>query len=77
MLEKRDRGRDADVAAAPLPFGARRLAERIPGAELLEAELRGDVDGGASCVPFAFHTLQARHKSLLTWGKSSTRLKWW
>ncbi len=43
MLEKRDRGRDADLDAAPLAFGARLPADRVEGADLLQAALqRGD-----------------------------------
>lgn len=43
MLEKRDRGRDADLAAAPSAFGARQPAFRVEGAELLQAALeKGD-----------------------------------
>lgn len=36
MLEKRDRGRGADVAAAPLSYGASRAASRVEGADLLQ-----------------------------------------
>ena len=43
MLEKRDRGRDADLQAVPLAFGARLPADRVEGADLLQAALqRGD-----------------------------------
>lgn len=43
MLEKRDRGRDADLQAVPQAFGARLPADRVEGAELLQAALlRGD-----------------------------------
>ena len=47
MLEKRDRGRDADLQAAPLAFGARLPADRVEGADLLQAALlRGDEASG-------------------------------
>ncbi len=36
MLEKRDRGRGADLASAPLDYGAQTLRDRIEGADLLE-----------------------------------------
>ena len=36
MLEKRDRGRGADAGAAPLGYGASRVATRVEGAELLQ-----------------------------------------
>ena len=36
MLDKRDRGRGADVAVAPLSYGASRVASRVEGAELLQ-----------------------------------------
>lgn len=36
MLEKRDRGRGADVEAAPLSYGAARVSSRVEGAELLQ-----------------------------------------
>ena len=36
MLEKRDRGRGADVEAAPLSYGASHVASRVEGAELLQ-----------------------------------------
>ena len=39
MLEKRDRGRGADTSQAPLAYGSARIVARIPGAELLQAEL--------------------------------------
>ena len=43
MLEKRDRGRDADLATGPRAFGERAPASRVEGAELLQAALeRGD-----------------------------------
>lgn len=57
MLEKRDRGRDADLAAAPLAFGARLPASRVEGAELLQAalengELKSDAEvDGDRCSP--------------------------
>lgn len=38
LLAKRERGRGADLDAAPSAFGAAEVATRIPGAELLEAE---------------------------------------
>jgi len=38
LLAKRERGRGADLDAAPSAFGAADVATRIPGAELLEAE---------------------------------------
>ena len=45
MLEKRDRGRDADLAAAPTAYGARQPASRVEGADLLQAALeKGDSD---------------------------------
>ncbi|KAK9790096.1 hypothetical protein WJX73_001035 [Symbiochloris irregularis] len=39
MLEKRDRGRGADITLQPMAYGSHKAIERIPGAELLEAEL--------------------------------------
>ena len=43
MLEKRDRGRDADLGAAPRAFGSRTPSARVQGAELLQAALeRGE-----------------------------------
>lgn len=38
MLEKRDRGRGADLDAAPLLYGASRVQTRIEGAELLQVD---------------------------------------
>jgi protein SDA1 len=37
LLAKKDRGRGADMTAAPLEYGAAPVADRVPGAELLEA----------------------------------------
>ena len=48
MLEKRDRGRDADLAAVPAAFGARRVASRVEGAELLQAALANELEAGSS-----------------------------
>ena len=49
MLEKRDRGRDADLQATPLAYGARLPASRVEGAELLQSALeRGDSDASGS-----------------------------
>ncbi|KAL6785625.1 hypothetical protein ACKKBF_B01005 [Auxenochlorella protothecoides x Auxenochlorella symbiontica] len=48
MLEKRDRGRGADLAAAPLQFGQTTIADGIDGLDLLrraEAEGRFNSDG--------------------------------
>ncbi|EIE25800.1 SDA1-domain-containing protein [Coccomyxa subellipsoidea C-169] len=39
MLEKKDRGRGADLEAAPLSYGASRVQSRVEGAQLLQ---RGD-----------------------------------
>ncbi|KAK9862024.1 hypothetical protein WJX84_008292 [Apatococcus fuscideae] len=39
MLAKKDRGRGADLEAAPLQYGANVVADRIMGAELLQADL--------------------------------------
>jgi hypothetical protein len=39
MLEKRDRGRGADLQAAPLSYGAARMHSRVEGAELLQVLL--------------------------------------
>ena len=36
MLEKRDRGRGADVTVAPPSYGASHVASRVEGAELLQ-----------------------------------------
>ena len=36
MLDKRDRGRGADVALTPLSYGASHVALRVEGAELLQ-----------------------------------------
>ena len=36
MLDKRDRGRGANVAVAPLSYGASRVASRVEGADLLQ-----------------------------------------
>ena len=38
LLAKRERGRGADLEAAPAAFGAADVATRVPGADLLEAE---------------------------------------
>ncbi|KAK9811636.1 hypothetical protein WJX72_007420 [[Myrmecia] bisecta] len=47
MLEKRDRGRGADLSAAPMQYGASVIKDRIEGAELLEEALRrGDAESG-------------------------------
>ena len=50
LLEKRDRGRGADVTVAPAAYGAATVAARIPGAELLQAaearEAAGEVSEG-------------------------------
>lgn len=40
MLEKRDRGRGADLAAGMRQYGAAQIATRVEGAELLERALR-------------------------------------
>ena len=51
MLEKRDRGRGADLALQPLAYGSHKAMEHIPGADLVEPELaHGDqeVAGGES-----------------------------
>ncbi|KAL4448816.1 hypothetical protein ABPG77_007533 [Micractinium sp. CCAP 211/92] len=40
MLEKRDRGRGADLAAGMRQYGAAQIATRVEGAELLEQALR-------------------------------------
>ncbi|KAL0045199.1 hypothetical protein WJX82_000420 [Trebouxia sp. C0006] len=43
MLEKKDRGRGADLEARPMEYGAGTVRDRVEGAELLEAaELRED-----------------------------------
>ncbi|KAL0039901.1 hypothetical protein WJX77_011228 [Trebouxia sp. C0004] len=43
MLEKKDRGRGADLEARPMEYGAGTVRDRVEGAELLEAaELQGD-----------------------------------
>ncbi|KAL3143572.1 hypothetical protein ABBQ38_002369 [Trebouxia sp. C0009 RCD-2024] len=43
MLEKKDRGRGADLEARPMQYGAGQIRDRVEGADLLEAaELRGD-----------------------------------
>ncbi|CAL8470003.1 g9545 [Coccomyxa elongata] len=45
LLEKKDRGRGADLEAAPLSYGASQVQSRVEGAQLLqEAEERGDLD---------------------------------
>lgn len=36
MLDKRDRGRGADVALTPLSYGASRVVSRVEGADLLQ-----------------------------------------
>ncbi len=36
MLEKKDRGRGADLEAAPLSYGASRVQSRVEGAQLLQ-----------------------------------------
>eukprot|EP00887_Chlorella_sp_A99_P007365 scaffold2.g7365.t1 len=40
MLEKKDRGRGADVGLRPMEYGAAQVATRIEGAELLEQAIR-------------------------------------
>ena len=48
LLEKRDRGRGADVTVAPAAYGAATIAARIPGAELLQAAEAREAAGEAS-----------------------------
>ena len=48
LLEKRDRGRGADVTVAPRAYGAAAVADRIPGAELLQAAEAREAAGMAS-----------------------------
>ena len=48
LLEKRDRGRGADVTVAPAAYGAATVAARIPGAELLQAAEAREAAGEAS-----------------------------
>lgn len=46
MLEKKDRGRGADLEAVPLQYGAQVLRDRVEGADLLErAEREGWLEG--------------------------------
>ena len=40
MLEKKDRGRGAELDAKPLGYGASRIATRVEGAELLQVGFR-------------------------------------
>eukprot|EP00884_Botryococcus_braunii_P012226 jgi/Botrbrau1/21003/Bobra.0144s0020.2 len=44
MLEKKDRGRGADLAAVPLQYGAQVLRDRVEGADLLEQAEQQDVE---------------------------------
>lgn len=48
MLEKKDRGRDADLQAVPMAYGARPPAARVEGAELLQAALERGGKGSES-----------------------------
>lgn len=49
LLAKRDRGRGADLTAAPSGYGVAPAAERVDGAQLLQDALaRGDATSGAS-----------------------------
>ncbi|KAK9834281.1 hypothetical protein WJX81_003203 [Elliptochloris bilobata] len=48
LLEKRDRGRGADVTVTPLAYGAAAVSARIPGAELLQAAEAREAAGLAS-----------------------------
>ena len=45
MLDKRDRGRGADVAVAPLSYGASRVASRVEGAALLQVTIHAAMSG--------------------------------
>lgn len=45
MLAKKDRGRGADLQAAPLQFGANVVSDRIMGADLLQADLLQAAEG--------------------------------
>ena len=47
MLAKKDRGRGADMAAVPLAYGAAPIADRVPGADLLEAAVAAGKGGGS------------------------------
>lgn len=49
LLQKRDRGRGADLAVAPSTYGAQAVSARVAGADLLEQALaRGDASGSGS-----------------------------
>ena len=39
MLEKKDRGRGADLEAAPLSYGASQVQSRVEGAQLLQVPI--------------------------------------
>lgn len=45
MLAKKDRGRGADLQAAPLQYGANVVSDRIMGADLLQADLLKTAQG--------------------------------
>ncbi|KAF6262746.1 SDA1-domain-containing protein [Scenedesmus sp. NREL 46B-D3] len=56
LLNKRDRGRAADLAAAPASYGASAAAERLEGAELLEADLaRGGLGSDEDSDDYGLH----------------------
>ncbi len=39
LLEKKDRGRGADLEAAPLSYGASQVQSRVEGAQLLQVSI--------------------------------------
>lgn len=45
MLAKKDRGRGADMDAVPLAYGSAPIADRVPGADLLEAAVAAGEGG--------------------------------
>ena len=47
LLAKKDRGRGADMGAAPLAYGAATIADRVPGADLLEAAVAAGKGSGS------------------------------
>lgn len=58
MLEKRDRGRGADVAVAPLSYGASHVASRVEGAELLQVTPQAAISGR---LIVRVHVLSSEH----------------
>ena len=78
MLEKKDRGRDADLTAGPQAFGARVPMLRVQGADLLQqAELRGDVDSDEEADNMWVSLLYSNVLICETLCRRNLALEWW